>query len=58
MTEVRSTLMEVLSRLLSPDLNDRQTAETHLQALQVTEGKKHFSRYPSLFEQLKVVHQL
>lgn len=43
-TDLRSTFYEVLTRLLSVDLTERQLAEQQLQALQVTEGKSKLSK--------------
>lgn len=35
---LRSTFLDVLSKLLAPDVNERRLAEQHLDALAVTEG--------------------
>ena len=48
---IKVALCEVVTALMSADLNERKLAEQQLEALQVTEGKK--SKFTDLF--LKVL---
>ncbi len=43
---LRATLHEVVTALMSMDLNERKLAEQQLEALQVTEGKITDGSYP------------